>query len=241
MPHTTFNLAQVAEYLHVAKDDVEELARKGDIPCEQTGGRLVFRRKEIDAWASRRILGFDASHLAAYHRRSSSRCQPLSEAQGLIPQLMQKDFIVSHLNSRTKASVLRDMVDLADRTGLVNDAKGLLDSLLAREQQGTTALAGGLALLHPSHHEPYMFERSFLLLGRTVQELPFGSPDGRTTDLFFLLCCQDDRLHLHALARICMIAYRSDALLRLREAEGPDAMFEILAGHERDLLASLRA
>jgi mannitol/fructose-specific phosphotransferase system IIA component (Ntr-type) len=83
-----------------------------------------------------------------------------------------------------------------------------------------------------------MFETSFITLGRTVQEIPFGSPDRQGTDLFFLICCQDDRIHLHTLARICLLAHRSDVLPRLRQAVDAQSMFDCLVAAEREVLGS---
>ena len=51
-------------------------------------------------------------------------------------------------------------------------------------------LPGGMALLHPRHQDPYMFETSLVMLGRSIQPIPFGTIDGQPTDLFFLICCR---------------------------------------------------
>jgi nitrogen PTS system EIIA component len=127
---------------------------------------------------------------------------------------------------------------LAGRTGLVLDPKGLLTSLEGREELCPTALPGGLALLHPRHHEPYMFEASFIVLGRPIQDIHFGAPDGQPSDLFFLICCRDDRIHLHTLARLCMMAMKTELLSRLRQAADADAMHECILACEQEVLAS---
>jgi excisionase family DNA binding protein len=80
-----FNLAEAAEYLHLTEDMVEELARRGEIPCERQGGRLVFRHNEIDEWASRRVLGFSGENLSDFHRRSTAKYHDLSSAAAIIP------------------------------------------------------------------------------------------------------------------------------------------------------------
>jgi nitrogen PTS system EIIA component len=115
----------------------------------------------------------------------------------------------------------------------------LLTSLEARERLCSTALAGGVALLHPRNHEPYMFDDSFIVVGRTVQAVPFGSPDGATTDLFFLVCCQDDQIHLHVLARICMMAHHTSVLLEMREAPDAGAIYHALVASEEEVIRTL--
>jgi mannitol/fructose-specific phosphotransferase system IIA component (Ntr-type) len=85
-----------------------------------------------------------------------------------------------------------------------------------------------------------LFESSFIVLGRTIQPIPFGAPDGRATDLFFLVGCPDDRLHLHTLARICLMAQKTDLLDALRQAADADAMFESLVASEKTVLEGVR-
>ena len=185
MPYRVFNLAEAAEYLHLTEDRVEELARRGEIPCERQGGRLVFRHNAMDEWASRRLLGFGDERLADFHRRSTAKYHDLSSDAAIIPSLIRPEWIEPRLGSRTKASVLRDMVELAERTGKLCYRTELLDSLIEREKLCSTALAGGLALLHPRNHEPYMFEDSFVVVGKTIAQVPFGSPTGPPRTSFF--------------------------------------------------------
>lgn len=133
------------------------------------------------------------------------------------------------------------MVALADRTGRVSDPKALLQGLQAREELCSTGLPGGLALLHARSPEEYMFAEPFLALGRTVQEIPFGSPDGRPTNLFFLIGCPDERMHLHALARLCLMAQKTDMLEQLRQGADAEVMCQYLIAAEQAVLESRRA
>jgi excisionase family DNA binding protein len=239
MPHTTFNLDEVAHYLHLKVDEVQKYVRERVIPYEERGGRLLFKRAEIDSWVSPRILGANEKRLKTYHQQSSERMLDLSKEHAIMPDLLRSEFIAPALASRTKASVIRDMAALADRTELISDAADLVRSLEERERLCTTALPGGVALLHPLTHDAYRFSESFLVLGRAVQPLPFGSPDGSTTDLYFLVCCQNDRLHLHVLARICMMCHHTDLLMKLREAGDALGMFAALVAAEREVIRQL--
>ena len=69
-----------------------------------------------------------------------------------------------------------------------------------------------------------------------MQPVPFGAPDGQPTDLFFLLACPDDRLHLHTLARVCLMAQKTDLLAQLRQASNADEMYACLLESERSVL-----
>lgn len=236
MPFRVLNLKEAAEFLHLSEAQVEQLARSGDIPCERQGGRLVFRQQAIDEWASQQVLGYSDAKLTDFHRRSSAKYYDLSQDAAIISALTKPEWIEPHLQCRTKASVIKEMAALADRTGLVCYPEELHASLVEREQLCSTALAGGLALLHRRTHEPYMFEDSFVVLAKTIGQVPFGSPDGETTDIFFLVCCQDDRIHLHVLARLCVMCHQTSLLLELRAATDARQMHDLLVASELRVL-----
>jgi excisionase family DNA binding protein len=232
-----FNVEAVAEYLNLTPADIEQRVKDREIPFERRGDRLVFRKGEIDEWASRRILGFSNDRLAAYHETSTRLTRAILPHETILPDLLATGAMDSAMTSKTKASVLRDLVAIAETTGQLNDPKTLVDSLEAREELCSTAMPGGFALPHLRTQEPYLFETSFLVVGRTFQPIHFGAPDGEPTQLFFLICCQDDRLHLHALARLCVMAMKTKVMEQLRAAPDAPAMRDILIAAEQDILA----
>lgn len=221
MPHRVLSQEEVARYLRLSVSDVAALVKRSDIPFEKRGPRIVFRKRDLDAWASQRILRMEQGGLRDFARRGEVQEHDLSRGHAIVSELLRNDCVEVALTSRSKPSVIRDMVKLAGKTGLANDPAGLVQSLQEREKLCSTALARGVALLHPRHHDPYAFEDSFLCLGRAVSPLPFGAVDGGLSDIFFLICCQDDRIHLHVLARICMMCAQTRMLEHVREA--PDA------------------
>jgi excisionase family DNA binding protein len=239
MPHRLFNVEEVAAYLHLAADDIERRVKNQEIPFEKRGARVVFRKSDIDMWASQRILGLPERRLADYHQQSTRgiRDREILPQDAILPQMLELGAIDSAMTAKTKASVLRDLVALAGKTWQVCDPKELLASLEAREGLCSTAVPGGLALPHPRFQQPYLFESSFIVVGRPIQEIHFGAPDGRPTDLFFLICCQDDRIHLHTLARLCLMALKTDLIAQLRQAPDAVAMRDSLIAREQEILA----
>lgn len=236
MSFQLFNVEAVAEYLHLTSPEIEQRVKDGEIPFEKRGDRVVFRKSDIDAWASQRIIGFTAPRLATYHEKSTRHTRSILPHETLLPEMLAAGAIDSAMTSKTKASVLRDLVALADKTGQLNDAKTLLDSLEAREELCSTAVPGGFALPHPRSQEPYLFETSFLVVGRPIQEIHFGAPDGEPSRLFFLICCQDDRLHLHTLARLCLVAQKTNVLEQLIQAADAQTMRDALIAAEQEIL-----
>jgi mannitol/fructose-specific phosphotransferase system IIA component (Ntr-type) len=217
------------------------LVKDQDIPFEKHGGRLVFRKVEIDAWASPRILGLEGRRLAEYHQKTSKDTREIIPNEAIMPERIRPEFIDPALPAKTRASVLREMAALAERTGRVSDLQALLEGLRAREDLCSTGLPGGLALLHARNPEEYLFEAPFIALGRTIQQIPFGAPDGQPTNLFFLIGCPDDRMHLHTLARLCLMAQKTDMLEGLRQAADAEAMRECLLAAEQHVLEGRHA
>ncbi|MGA9779248.1 MAG: PTS sugar transporter subunit IIA [Limisphaerales bacterium] len=240
MPFRLLDLETVASYLHLTPQDVEQRVKNREIPFEKRGDRIVFRKSDIDAWASQRILGFSGTRLADYHQKSTRHTRKMLEQEAILPEMLQVGAIASAMSSKTKASVLRNLVALAEKTGRLNDPKSLLASLEAREELCSTAVPGGFALPHPRSHEPYLFETSFIVVGRPIQEIHFGAPDGQPTYLFFLICCPDDRLHLHTLARLCLIAMKTKVLDQLRDAPDAQSMRDALIAAEQEILTDTR-
>jgi len=237
MPYQLLNVEEVARYLHLTSADVERRVKDREIPFEKRGGRIVFNKHDIDAWASQRILGLPEQRLEEYHRKSTRGTREFLPHEVILAEMLDRGAVNSAMTSKTKGSVLRDLVALAEKTGQLTDPKELLESLETREELCSTALPGGLAIPHPRFHEPYLFESSFVVVGRPIQEIHFGAPDGQPTDLIFLLCCRDDRMHLHTLSRICLMALKTEMLAQLRAAPDAAAMRDCIIAAERAVLA----
>lgn len=236
MPHRTLNIDELADYLHVERRHVERLVREGSLPHAKRGGRLVFQRAEVDAWASQRLLGLPDAGLTWYHRKTQQGTREIFPDGALIPELLAPGYIDLALPAKTKSAAIRDMVALAEKSGRVLDARELRASVEAREELCSTALPGGLALLHARTHEAFRYEGSFIALGRTIQSIPFGAPDGRATQLFFLICCEDERIHLHTLARLCVIVQKTDVLAQLGAVTDALLAYDALATAEQKIL-----
>jgi nitrogen PTS system EIIA component len=240
MEHQFLSEHEVAEYLNLTLEDVRQRVKCREMPFETRGKRVVFDKGAIDSWASRRILSLPERGLVNYHEKSTEGTATYLSQQAILPQLIKPEFVAPAMTAKTKASVLRDLVELADQTGRVNDPKSLLDSLVAREELCSTGMPGGFALPHPRQQDAYLFASSFMLVGRALQAINFGAPDGQPTNLFFLICCQDDRLHLHTLARLCFIAQKTTLIAQLNSAADAEAIVHSLLAAELEALAAHR-
>ncbi len=243
MPHRTLNIDEVAEFVHLTRAEVEKLVRKNRIPHQKIGDRVIFRNVDVEQWASQRLLDTragDTKFFEAFHQRSTDTHSGESQDGAIIPDLLARGRIEPEMGAKTRASVLSEMTMLADESGMVNNPVDLLESLREREELCSTAMPDGIALLHPRHHHEYLFVESFIVFGRAGQPVPFGAPDGKLTDLFFLICCGDDKFHLHILARLCAMCTTTNLITDLRVAETAQNMFDLIALADLDVIRNIR-
>ncbi len=239
MPHRILTLQQAAKYIRIPERELFHLVQREEIPYLRRGDDVVFEQRLLGDWTQRRILGLPTASLLEHHRSATANRATQAADDALVERLFRAEWIAPALTSRTKPSVLRNMVALAMNTGLLYDDAALLTELEEREAVASTAIGGGAAFLHARYHDPYLASDSFVVLGRTVSQLFFGAQDGGQTDVFFLICCTDNALHLHTLARLCMLAHGSTLLPDLRAAASSEEMFHLLVHAERELLRSL--
>ena len=239
MPHKILSLEQAARHIRIPERELFHLVQRGEIPCQRRGEEVLFEHRLLDDWAQRRLLGLPTKCLTEHHREETADRSRLASEDVLVEHLFRPDWINPALTSRTKPSVLRDMVALAVSTGLLYDDAALQREIEERENVSSTAIGGGAAFLHARYHDPYQSSDSFVVLGKTGQHIFFGAQDGGETDLFFLICCTDDALHLHTLARLCMLAHGTPLLSDLRAATTADEMYNMLCRAERELLRTL--
>lgn len=237
MEHQFLSEDEVAGYLNLSLEDIRGRVKCREIPFQTRGRRVVFDKGEIDEWASQRILNLPEKRLEVYHQKTTQGTSAFLHQQAILPQMIQPDFVAPAMTAKTKASLLRDLVDLADKTGRLNNPKALLESLEAREELCSTGMPGGFAMPHPRTHDSYLFESSFIVVGRSLQPINFGAPDGEPTKLFFLVCCQDDRLHLHTLARLCFMAQKTQMLVQVNAAPDAETILESLIAAEVAVIA----
>ncbi len=237
MPHEQMDDRQVAAYLHMDQREVHKLASRGKLPCRRVGGRFIFTKSEIDHWAFERMGGMKHDELARLERGVSLH-HGFDHQELIVNELIPTDGLAVPLGARTRESVLRGLLDVAEMNEMVYVRDELLAEIKDREELCSTAIAPGVALPHPRHPLPYDIAESFIVVGLTQGGIPFGAEDGGLTRLFFLICCKDDRTHLHVLARLARMLSDGEALENFLQAETPDELGSLLLLREQACLDS---
>ena len=233
------DLKAAAARLHMDELELKHFAQREEVPAQKRGDDFYFDRRLLDEWAQRRMIGLHPKRLTGEHTHAmNERARSTGEVR--VSELLSVEAIAPALTAKNKGGVLRDMTELAESTGKVYDKDALFRGLTEREEAASTAVGGGAAFLHVKFHDEYLVSESFLALGRTNRPVFFGAPDGEGTDLFFLINCTDRALHLHVLARLCLLAHGTTLLDDLRAAPDAGSMLAVVNSAEDSLLGSLR-
>jgi mannitol/fructose-specific phosphotransferase system IIA component (Ntr-type) len=214
------NLGEAARFLGMEEAELRRMAVCGDIPCLQQGSRLMFEYSELDNWFTARLLR---------HQKVSLGANPAGDSMaGTMSRLCREETMCCGLPGKTKAAVLKALTDLAERSGLLYDPREFLEELRRREEISSTAMAEGVALVHPERRDEYICEAPFIAVARTQQPVFFGEAYVIPTDIFFVISAPDNLEHLHILAHVCQIIGNTKLLDELRSAATPDEMMDAI-------------
>jgi PTS system nitrogen regulatory IIA component len=225
---------QVAAYLQRDAREVGKMASRGYLPAHKVAGEWRFARAEINHWIETQMHAYTEQQLTALETAGAKS----PDQEPLIAQFLSEASVAAPLAASTKSSVLRELVSLAEQSWQVFDSAAILEAIRTREEMGTTALGSGVAIPHPRRPLPNAVGESVMAFGRTASGIPFGAAHGGLTDLFFLVCCRDDRTHLQVLARLSRMFLRPGFLDELRAAETPGEAHERIVAAEQELVAS---
>jgi PTS system nitrogen regulatory IIA component len=226
----TMDLEQLASFLKRDAREVVKLADRGHLPGRKVRGAWRFSRQEVKHWLETQLSGYTDAELRALEHHHDAPTEPL------VGGLLHEACVAVPLKAATRSSVLRELVTLAEQSWQVFDPKAVLAAVKEREETCPTALENGIAVPHPHRPIPGALGESLIAFGRVGGGLPFGSADGGLTDLFFLVLCQDEAVHLKVLARLSRLFLRPGFLADLRDAPTGHAARQVILDTEADLL-----
>lgn len=230
MPYRNMTLEELAKHIGMDARVLRKWAERGKLPGQMVGGEWRFNRAQMLDWYQREIHGLDEKHIRDLERAMSD-----GEDDCIFGAHLPPEAIDLNLPAKSRASVLRELVKLAECTGLVYDPVGIVEALEEREKLCSTALPGGLAFPHPRRPLPYATAEPLLCIAHIPAGIPFGAPDGRLTDLFVFICSHEERQHLKWLARLALM-FSTSLPHAIREAEDPKEALMLLLQSEEDIM-----
>jgi len=226
-------LEELATYLHRDVREVSKMASRGYLPGQKVGGEWRFLKVEINHWLEGQLSGYTDKQLTAVEAGTDRN----PEYEPLLAEYLSEASVAVPLQAKTRASVLRELVALAERSWHVYDPEALLEAVRQREEMGSTALPSGIAIPHPHRPLPSVLGEPVIAYGHTASGIPFGAERGGLTDIYFLVASRDDRTHLRILARLSRLLLRPGFADELRAAETPAETYELILKEERELLS----
>lgn len=224
---------------HPADDIVVEVPvveEMGEVESSEHGGDWWFEHRVLDEWAQRRLLASSGRELKRHHDAIMDEDRRLHNTPWKVSDLFRLSGMNLSMPGKAKAGMVRDMSDLAGKTGLVYDPEGLFKELMERENSASTAVGQGAAFMHPRFHDPYLFEESFVAYGRSERPVFFGAPNGEGTRHFFLVCSTDHVQHLNILARLALMAHATEFLSILDETTSAEEALAVIKAAEEGFL-----
>ncbi len=234
MPHEQMDAKQVAEYLDMDLRKVVRLAARGKIPARKIAGRFVFYKGQIDHWVEAQMHELSEERLAGIEKGVSDH-HGFDYDELLVCSLIPQGGIAVPLAAKTSDSAVRALVDLAVGAEVAHHSDDLIRHIRQREQLCSTAMIPGVAIPHPRTPLPHDIAASFVVVGLTSSGIPYGAVDGSLTRLFFLICCKDERTHLHVLARLGRVLCQTGAVESLLAAGSAAQMRELIEHREQSV------
>jgi PTS system nitrogen regulatory IIA component len=144
-----------------------------------------------------------------------------------IADILQENLIIPELRASTKGEALEEMTRALADVHPEIDLERLRRVLAEREQLGSTAIGGGIAI---PHGKLPGLDRVLAAFGRSPAGIDFESVDGAPTRLFFLLVAPEDSsgMHLKALARISRLLKEESVRERLLTCGDSAELFRIM-------------
>ncbi len=138
-----------------------------------------------------------------------------------IEDMLEKEFIIENLKSRTKKEVLIELSDVFMNSITAVNRDSLIEVLLEREKLGSTGIGEGIAI---PHGKLAGLEKLVISFGRSMTGVDFDSLDGNPVYIFFLILAPENSAgqHLKALAKISRmlkdVSFR-ESLMNIKTSE----------------------
>lgn len=146
-----------------------------------------------------------------------------------ISEIMTVDSVIAGLKSNNKRQLLQDLSKkAAEITGI--SERNIFDSLLERENLGSTGFGGGTALPHARIAEA---PKVYGIFAHLTSALDFEAIDGKPVDLVFLLLSPEGSGadHLTALAQASRILKDEATCNKIRKTANREEIYALLNNH----------
>lgn len=149
-----------------------------------------------------------------------------------IVDLLSKDSILLGGTPKNKAEAIDTLVELQVKGGKIADKEAYRKGILAREEQGSTAVGEGIAIPHAKSEAV----KGPSLAAMTVPEgVDYEALDDEPSNLLFMIAAPNDGdVHLEVLSRLMTILMDEDFRAKLLGAKDKDEFIKIIDDMEKE-------
>ena len=145
-------------------------------------------------------------------------------------EFLSKKAIIPELRATKKEDAIKELVDALINAGEIEKQhrSKLIESLMAREKLGSTAIGQGIGIPHAKIDYTSKLVAAFAI---SRQGVDFDSLDGEPVQILFLLVAPQDSAgpHLKALARICRLLKDKYFRENLRACKDDKSIIKIIS------------
>lgn len=148
-----------------------------------------------------------------------------------IIDLLKPEAITLGLDISSKDDAINALIGLHAAAGNLKDKDAYKAAILAREEQGSTAIGDGIAVPHAKTSAV----KAPALAAITVKNgVDYGAPDGKPSDLLFMIAATEDGdVHLEILSRLMVMLMDPDFTAKLRAAKSVDEFLQTIDAQEK--------
>lgn len=149
-----------------------------------------------------------------------------------IIDLLKAEAIELDSSVNSKSQAIDALIALHNRAGNLQNVDEYKNAILARENQGTTAIGEGIAVPHAKSESVKCAGLSAITVKGGVD---YNAPDGKPTDLLFMIAAPlDGDLHLEILSRLMVMLMEPEFCESLRNAGTPEEFLSIIDKKEAE-------
>ncbi len=149
-----------------------------------------------------------------------------------IIDLLKAEAIELNSSVNSKPQAIDALIALHNRAGNLQNVDEYKNAILARENQGTTAIGEGIAVPHAKSESVKHAGLSAITVKGGVD---YNAPDGKPSDLLFMIAAPlDGDLHLEILSRLMVMLMEPEFCESLRNAGTPEEFLSIIDKKEAE-------
>ena len=156
-----------------------------------------------------------------------------------ITDLLSIDSIEIGSSYKDKDELLKNAVKLMCRSGIINNEKEYLNSVLKREKESTTGVGNGIAIPHGRCKAVDKAGLAAIVLNKPVE---YEALDNKPVELLFLIAAPEDKgnVHLEILSKLAMMLMDQEFTFKLKNSRTAEEFIRAIDEAEENKNAQIK-